>query len=80
MQVNVQNAKTNLSKYVKLVETGRESSVVIARNGRPVARIVPVEEPPVCKRIGVAKGKIRAPVDFDEYNDEAAAMLMEGTV
>ena len=80
MQVGVQNAKANFSKYVRLVETRRESSVIIARNGHPVARIVPVEESPVSKRIGIAKGKFRAPENFDEYNDEAAAMLMEGTI
>lgn len=80
MQVGVQNAKANLSKYVRLVETRREPSVIIARNGRPVAKIVPVDLSPVSRRIGIAKGKFRAPENFDEYNDEAAAMLLEGTL
>ena len=80
MQVNVENAKTNLSKYIRLVETGREAYVTIARNGRPVAKIVPVEETPVSRRIGVAKGKFHAPEDFDANNDEAAAILMEGII
>ena len=80
MQVNVQSAKTNLSKYVRLVESGREASVTIARNGRPVVKIVPVAESPVSKRIGIVKGKFHAPEDFDAYNDEAAAMLTEGTI
>ena len=80
MQVNVQDAKTNLSNYVRLIETMRESSVIIARNGRPVAKIVPVDESPVSKRIGVVKGKFRAPDNFDENNAEAAAMLTKGTI
>ena len=80
MQVNIQNAKTNLSKYIRLVETRREAAITIAKNGHPVAKIVPVDESPVSRRIGVAKGKFRAPANFDAYNDEAAAMLMEGEV
>ena len=80
MQVGVQKAKANLSKYVRLVETRREPAVIIARNGRPVARIVPVEDTPVSKRIGIAKGKFHAPENFDEDNDEAVAMLTEGTI
>lgn len=40
-QVNVHTAKTQLSKLLQLVEDGEE--VVIARNGRPVARLVPHE-------------------------------------
>ena len=40
--VNMLDAKTNLSKLVSDVESGVETEVIIARNGRPVARIVAV--------------------------------------
>lgn len=49
--------------------------IVIARNGKPVARIVPIEDIPVSKRIGVAKGKFTVPDDLDVDNDEIAAMF-----
>lgn len=51
-------AKTKLSKLVQAIETGRETEIVLARNGKPVARIVKLEEPvvDVSKRLGIAEG------------------------
>lgn len=40
--VNMLDAKTNLSKLVEAVESGSEDEIVIARNGKPAAKIVPV--------------------------------------
>jgi prevent-host-death family protein len=40
--VNMLDAKTNLSKLVDAVESGGEDEVVIARNGKPAAKIVPI--------------------------------------
>ena len=75
MQVNILEAKTNLSKLVRLVETGKEEIVAIARYGKPVVKIVTYNEVPVSKRIGVAKGKLKSPDDLDKYNDEIAEMF-----
>jgi prevent-host-death family protein len=44
IQVNVQEAKTRLSQILAQAEQGED--VVIARDGRPIARLVPVGEPP----------------------------------
>jgi prevent-host-death family protein len=38
-------AKTHLSRLVEEIETGGEATVVIARNGRPVARLTGLQEP-----------------------------------
>ena len=70
MQVNVLEAKADLSKLIRILESGREKVITVARNGKPV----------VSKRIGIAKGKFKAPDDFDANNKEAAAMLMEGSL
>lgn len=78
MQVNVMEAKTDFSKLIRLLESKREDSIIVARNGRPVVKITLVDDSPVSRRIGIARGKFRAPEDFDANNDEAAAMLMEG--
>lgn len=75
MQVNILEAKTNLSNLVRLVETGKEDSVIIARYGRPVAKLVTYSDAPVQKRIGIAKGKLKSPDDLDKYNDEIAEMF-----
>ena len=39
MQVNILEAKTNLSNLVRMIETGEEETVIIARHGKPVVKI-----------------------------------------
>jgi prevent-host-death family protein len=66
--VNMLEAKSQLSRLVEAVETGAETEIVIARNGRPAARLVALSSPATGKRIGVAKGKFTVPdtIDADE--------------
>ena len=78
MQVNVLEAKTEFSRLIRVLESGREKVITVARNGKPVVKITLVDQPAVSRRIGIAKGKFKAPDDFDANNEEAAAMLMEG--
>ena len=44
--VNIFEAKSNLSRLVESIANGSEAEIVIARNGRPVARLVPVATTP----------------------------------
>ena len=44
--VNMLEAKTNLSRLVESVESGAETEIVIARNGKPAARLVPIAAKP----------------------------------
>lgn len=62
--VNIYDAKTRLSQLVDRAASGEE--VIIARNGRPVARIVAFRQPPVVRRPGRLRGKIRIGRDFDD--------------
>ncbi|WP_211239014.1 type II toxin-antitoxin system Phd/YefM family antitoxin [Desulfonatronum lacustre] len=55
--VNMFEAKTTLSKLVEAIESGKESEVIIARHGTPVARLVPIPSQPVAKRIEIARGE-----------------------
>ena len=80
MQVNVFEAKTEFSKLIRLIETIREESITVARNGKPVVKIVPVESVSADKRIGVARGKFTVPDDFDAGSEEIAAMLTGGSL
>ena len=79
--VNMHQAKTQLSRLVEAVESGAEREVVIARNGRPAARLVPVD--PVSKeprKLGLAKGKY-PPFDYEAFqalDAEVQAMFDEG--
>ena len=74
-QVNILEAKTDFSKLIRLIETGKENSIVVARNGKPIVKMTLFDEVPVEKRIGIAKGKLAYPEDIDEFNDEIAEMF-----
>lgn len=75
--VNMLDAKTQLSRLVEAVESGAEAEIIIARNGRPAARLVPVARAIPGQRIGIAKGKFEAP-DPDDETDEAVAAMLRG--
>lgn len=59
--VNMLDAKSNLSRLVDRIERGLDREIVIARNGRPAARLVPTIKPATDKRIGLLKGRFEAP-------------------
>jgi len=73
--VNMLEAKSNLSRLVEAVENGTETEIIIARNGRPAARLVSLEQKVQGQRIGIAKGKFMLPEDFDADNDLIAALF-----
>ena len=73
--VNVHEAKTNLSKLLAQVEAGEE--VVIARNGKPVARFVSCK-PKGKPQFGVLKGKIKIDDSFFDPLSEEELRLWEG--
>ena len=73
--VNVHEAKTNLSKLLALVEAGEE--VVIARNGKPVARLVKCK-PKGKPKFGVLKGKIKIHESFYDPMTEEELKLWKG--
>ena len=62
--VNIHEAKTHLSRLLEKVSQGEE--VVIAKSGRPVARLVPVMERPWRRLPGSAKGTLWVSEDFDD--------------
>jgi prevent-host-death family protein len=66
---NMLEAKTNLSRLIEAVESGREAEVIIARNGKPAAKLVPVTAKPRGVRLGLAEGKFKIPDDIDRDND-----------
>ncbi|MEX8520367.1 MAG: type II toxin-antitoxin system Phd/YefM family antitoxin [Leptothrix sp. (in: b-proteobacteria)] len=76
--VNMLQAKSSLSRLVEAIELGEESEIVIARNGRPVAKLVPIETASAGPRLGIAKGKFEVPDDIDAHNDEVARLFMGG--
>ena len=76
--INMLEAKSSLSRLVDRIERGVDKEIVIARNGRPAARLVPVaRHADTSKRIGLLKGKFRAPslAEFDKHNRGIAALF-----
>jgi prevent-host-death family protein len=74
--VNVHEAKTHLSRLLADVAAGAE--VVIAKAGKPVARLVPVEAGPRPKRLGLLRGRIKVPADFNAPLSAADLADFEG--
>jgi prevent-host-death family protein len=62
-QVNIYEAKTRLSQLVDRAEAGEE--IIIARGGRPAARLVPFRQAAVERKPGRMRGRIRMSDDFD---------------
>lgn len=85
--VNMHEAKSNLSKLVEAVETGEQQEVIIARNGKPVARIVPLEgramyAHEVTSRLGIAAGRFpaRSFEELQDGDDDIARQMTEGSL
>ena len=75
-QVNIHEAKTSLSQLVARVEAGEE--IVIARAGKPAARLVPLSKPQTRRRLGLLAGRLVIPDDFDRPLPESALRAFEG--
>jgi prevent-host-death family protein len=63
VQVNIYEAKSKFSKLINQVIAGEE--VIVAKSGKPVAKIVPFEKPTQNRKPGSAKGKLIISDDFD---------------
>lgn len=77
-QVNVYEAKTQLSKLLEQVEAGDE--IVIARHGKPVARLVPLQRSRPARVPGGWEGKVWMAPDFDEPDPELEELFYNGPI
>jgi len=73
--VNMLQAKSSLSRLVEAIEQGQQREIVIARNGHPAAKLVPIDTAPLGNRIGVAKGLFVVPDSIDAHNDEVTQLF-----
>lgn len=74
--VNIHAAKTHLSRLVNEVAAGEE--IVIARAGKPVARLLPFQPRREPRRPGMLKGKIWIADDFDDPLPEEIMAAFRG--
>jgi len=78
-QVNMHEAKTNLSRLVEALVSGSEREVTISRNGRPAVRMTAISDERPKRVFGFAKGRFT--FDYDEFqalDAEVQAMFDEG--
>ena len=74
--VNIHEAKTQLSRYIDQAAAGE--GIIIARAGRPVARLMPLEQPQQVRQLGLGKAHHCLPANFDTlHNSEIEAMFEE---
>ena len=73
--INIHEAKTHLSRIVDEVAAGAE--VIIAKAGKPMARLSPIHAPARSKKLGLLKGKIKVPDDFNSPLDDEVIAAFE---
>jgi prevent-host-death family protein len=74
--INIHEAKTHLSRIVDEVAAGAE--VIIAKAGKPMARLSPIVPASRPKKLGLLKGRIKVPDDFNTPLDEEIVADFEG--
>ena len=71
--VNVYEAKTHLSQLLDLAASGEE--VIIARAGRPMAKLIPYQVKQQSRKPGSWKGKVKISKDFDELPENLSRIF-----
>jgi prevent-host-death family protein len=74
--INIQSAKTHLSKLVEEVQEGVD--VVIAKAGRPLVRLVPFQEQQQPRKLGALAGQVVESPDCWEEDPELEASFYDG--
>lgn len=70
---NIHEAKTQLSRLVD--RAARGEAFVIAKAGKPLVKVSPVDAPAEPRRLGFLKGEIEVPDDFDRMGEREIAAL-----
>jgi prevent-host-death family protein len=71
-KINIHQAKTHLSRLIEDVASGNE--VLIAKGGRPMARLVPLGRDFTPRRAGLLKGRLRIADEFDRSLESATPL------
>lgn len=74
--INIHDAKTNFSRLVDAAAGGEE--IIIAKAGKPTARLVPMQHDKVVRSFGRLKGKVRIADDFDAPLPDDVIAAFEG--
>lgn len=72
--VNIHEAKTNLSKLLEMVYLS-DKEIIIAKAGKPVAKLISYKETKKPRKFGLMKGKIWMSDDFNDEDEEINKMF-----
>lgn len=78
LTTNIYQAKTNLSKLIEYVISGKE--VIIAKAGKPIAKLTAYHEKKKTRVPGLLKGKIWISNDFDEESEKINKLFYKSTL
>ena len=77
--INIHEAKTHLSRFVEQAAAGEE--IIIAKAGKPMAKLVPLLRTPSHRNLGMFKGKLNVSDDFDaSLSDEVVGLFENGVI
>jgi prevent-host-death family protein len=74
--VNIHEAKTHLSRLIENAANGEP--FIIAKAGKPLVKVSPVDAPSATRRLGFMAGQIAVPEDFDRMGAEELEKLFHG--
>ena len=75
-QVNIHEAKTHFSSLLSQVALGEE--IVVAKAGKPIARLVPIQETSGKRKLGIDEGLFTVPENFNDPLPNDIVALFEG--
>lgn len=76
--VNIHEAKTNLSRLIESALLGND--VIIAKAGKPIAKLSSYKEKLKPRKLGLLKGKIFVPDNFNDEDEEINKLFYEGNL
>lgn len=75
LTITLQEAKIQLSRLIEKVAAGEE--IIIAKAGKPIAKLVPLHSTPSARSLGIFQGKLKIPGDFDAALPEEVALRFQ---
>ncbi len=67
--INIADNEIHFAHLIESIENGKDEMIIIARQGKPIAKITPFSDNQMGQRIGFAKGEFEVPEDIDSDND-----------
>lgn len=77
LTINIHEAKTHLSRFLEKAAAGEE--IIIAKAGKPVAKLVSLQSTPSPRKLGMFKGQLNVPEDFDATLSDGVIALFENS-